>query len=200
MYSYILVVSLIYSEMFKNCSQTCGLTSWEIKASSFNQHKNVFILYIFIYSFYMTSLALVSACLLELYFLTFGQPWYNFHIRKKSHTTQPTKKVPKCHILNCYRLQNDNLVSQSVDSHSVWNLGLFRWTQSWYSARNWRNSHTKLFLNNSQSLSVFRSYCNHVWKTQFTQKCCRKEEQCRNSSVCQKGELLGNGQPKTVRG
>lgn len=43
-------------------------------------------------SFNMTSLALDSARVLELCFLTFGQPWYNFHIKKNPAAHNRPKK------------------------------------------------------------------------------------------------------------
>ena len=55
-----------------------------------------------------------------------------------------------------------------ISTWSLWNMGRFRWKQSWYPGRNRRKTHTKLFLNSSQSFSVLSLYSSQAWKAHLT--------------------------------
>ena len=116
------------------------------------------------------------------------QPFFScgtFFTWIKSWGTSPTKMAqndtlqPNTVYFNIYF---NNIVSKCIYTHLVWNWGLLRWTHNWYSGRNGRRTRMKLFLNSSQSLSVFSFYHSQAWKAQLTQISCGKQ-QTNNHSV-----------------
>ena len=110
---------------------------------------------------------------LKQYFSTIFEAWHTFY-NKNSRDTPPNENARKLHSEAFNTVYNDNAVLQFIYTHSMWNLGLLSWTQSWYPGRHWRTTHTKLFLKCSQALFLKSFYSSHAWKSQLTQICCGK--------------------------
>lgn len=72
----------------------------------------------------------------------------NFFTLEK-YFTLSNKNFTKAYVIKYIHLISN---FSSITIYSVWNLGLFYWSQCWYTCRNWRKAHSQIF-NSSESFS-----------------------------------------------